>query len=68
MQFRVRGHGERDHICNCQYCTHEEKQWVEIDEVVEAKSARCAENVILKREGDVLGDFWWIEGPEITAI
>ena len=38
---------------------------MEIDEVVEAKSPLWAENVILKREGDVLGDFEWIEGPEI---
>jgi len=66
MKFQVRGHGERRHVCNCVHCTYDERQWVEINETVEARSAHAAEMVILKREGDVEGDFWWIEGPEIA--
>lgn len=65
MQFRVRGHGERRHVCNCPHCRYNEKQRVEIDEVVEADSLWEAENVILKREGDIEGHFWWIEWPQI---
>ena len=67
-RFRIRGHGERNHVCNCPYCTHKEKQWVEINEVVEAATPTEAEHVILKREGDVLGDFRWIEGPKIAEV
>ncbi len=67
-RFRVRGHGEQQHLCDCQYCDHNEIEWVEIDEVVEAHTHRGAEYIIVKREGDVMGDWRWLDGPKIEKV
>lgn len=63
--YRIQGRGERRHVCNCPYCKFRGREQVQIDEIVLAATPRAAEHVILKREGDVMGDFWWIEGPKI---
>lgn len=63
--YYIKGKGVRTHLCNCPHCTIRGEELVTIREYVMADTPKEAEYIILKREGDLLGDFWWLEKPEI---